>query len=124
MNKKRLFKKLNKLCLELQDKYNINCGGCCYISACIAEQLELYSIPFELIHYNLDCCHYCIKVSDRYINRDYHFKNEIVSINNYSSDEIYSIYYNNNWNITYDTSNNELIRKIIINLFKNENCRT
>jgi len=124
MNRKRLFKKLNKLCLELQDKYNINCGGCCYISACIAEQLELYNIPFELVHYDIGCCHYCIKVSDRYINRDDHFKNEIVSIYSYSSDEIYSIYYNKNWNITYDTSNNELIRKIIINLFENENCRT
>lgn len=67
MNKKKLFTKLNQLCLELDNKYNINCGGCCYVAACIAEQLESFNIPFEIVHYDICGCHYAIKVSDRYI---------------------------------------------------------
>ena len=53
MNKKELFKQVNKLCYNLDNKYNINCGGCCYVAACIAEQLELKGIPFKVIHYEL-----------------------------------------------------------------------
>lgn len=47
MNRKKLFTKLNQLCLELDNKYNINCGGCCYVAACIAEQLESFNIPLK-----------------------------------------------------------------------------
>ena len=93
MNRKRLFKEINKLCIYLQNKYNINNGGCCYVAACIAEQLELYSIPFKIIHYDLFSCHYCIKVSDRYLNRDDYKKREISEILECSSKTLYNIYY-------------------------------
>ena len=123
MNRKKLFTKLNQLCLELDNKYNINCGGCCYIAACIAEQLERFDIPFEIVHYDICGCHYAIKVSDRYINRSDYKKKEIYEILDYSSEEMFDIYYNGDWNNTYKRKYNSIVHRKIKNLF-NENSRT
>lgn len=123
MNRKKLFTKLNQLCLELDDKYNINCGGCCYIAACIAEQLERFNIPFEIVHYDIYGCHYAIKVSDRYINRSDYKKKEIYEILDYSSEEMFDIYYNGDWNKTYKRKYNSIVHRKIKKLF-NENSRT
>ena len=123
MNRKKLFTKLNQLCLELDNKYNINCGGCCYIAACIAEQLERFDIPFEIVHYDICGCHYAIKVSDRYINRSDYKKKEIYEILDYSSEEMFDIYYQGDWNSTYKRKYNSIVHRKIKNLF-NENSRT
>ena len=123
MNRKKLFTKLNQLCLELDNKYNINCGGCCYIAACIAEQLERFNIPFEIVHYDICGCHYAIKVSDRYINRSDYEKKEIYEILDYSSEEMFDIYYHGDWNNTYERKYNSIVHRKIKNLF-NENSRT
>jgi hypothetical protein len=123
MNRKKLFTKLNQLCLELDYKYNINCGGCCYVAACIAEQLERFNIPFKIVHYDICGCHYAIKVSDRYINRSDYKKKEIYEILDYDSEEIFSIYYTGDWNDTYERKYNSIVHRKIKNLF-NENSRT
>ena len=74
MTRNQLFTALNKLCDEMNYSYDINCGGCCYVAAVLAENLENVNIPFKVV-----CCfsptHYWIKVSDRNINRD-GFRNE------------------------------------------------
>lgn len=124
MNRNRLFTNLNKLCLELDNRYNINCGGCCYVAACIAEQLELYNISFKIIHYDIYHCHYAIKVSDRYINRDYHTKKEIYEILDWNSNKLFERYYNEGWNFCYKTKHNNVVRNEIQKLFLNENRRT
>lgn len=123
MNRKRLFKELNELCSDLDYLYNINNGGCCYVAACIAEQLERFNIPFEIVHYDLYRCHYAIKVSDRYINRSDYTKREILEIINWTSTKLYDVYYNNSWNSTYEVKYNSTINKKIKKLF-NENSRT
>lgn len=123
MNRKILFTKINKLCLELDDKYNINNGGCCYVAHCIAKQLELHNIPFKIIHYGIFRCHYAIKVSDRYLNRSDFRKREIFEVMDCCADELLNIYYSESWNQDYDVKHNLLIRKLIQELF-NENCRT
>ena len=123
MNRKRLFKEINKLCVCLQDEYDINNGGCCYVAACIAEQLESHSIPFKVIHYNLRTCHYCIKVSDRYLNRDGYYKYEISEVLECSSEYLYNIYYETDWNFRYNTIYNSKVRKRIKELFDCENNR-
>jgi len=121
MNRKKLFTKLNQLCLELDNKYNINCGGCCYVAACIAEQLERFNIPFEIVHYDICGCHYAIKVSDRYINRSDYKKKEIYEILDYDSGEMFDIYYNGNWNNTYERKYNSIVHRKIKNLFNENN---
>lgn len=123
MNRKILFTKINKLCLELDEKYNINNGGCCYVAYCIAKQLELHNIPFKIVHYNLFGCHYAIKVSDRYLNRSDFKKEEIFKVMDCCADELLNIYYSENWNEAYNVKHNLIVRKLIRELF-NENCRT
>ena len=118
MNRKRLFKKINELCLELSDRYDINNGGCCFVAACIAEQLERFNIPFEIIHYDVYHCHYCIKVSDRYLNRDDFKKNEISEIWRGTSEELFDIYYDNSWNEEYDTDDNDTVKSLIQKVFE------
>ena len=125
MNRKLLFKEINELCLKLDSAYNINDGGCCFVAACIAKQLEKYNIPFTVIHYNLWGCHYAIKVDDRYLNRCDYRKKEIGAEIKCNSSYVYDIYTSKDWNPRYNSKNNKTIEKYIIELFeKYENCRT
>ena len=125
MSKKELFKQLNRLCEELNYKYNINCGGCCYVAAVLAEQLELHNIPFTVIHYDLCGCHYAIKVSDRYLNRDDYKKKEIYEYLKWSSEKLYKVYYESDWNECYNKKHNPTVKKSIGKIFlKYENRRT
>ena len=39
---------LNQLCQLLNDDYNINRGGCCYITYLIAKNLDRLHIPYKL----------------------------------------------------------------------------
>ena len=117
MNKKRLFKQLNSLCKELQNCYNINNGGCCFVAATIAEQFEIYNIPFTVIRYDLEGLHYAIRVNDRIINRDDHFCREIIDEFYISSEGLYTIYQNNNWNPWYNTKYNITVSSKIKSLF-------
>lgn len=122
MTRKQLFKELNRICNEMSYNYNINCGGCCFVAACLAENLEKLNIPFKVIHYNLSGCHYAIKVSDRYINRDEYYSYEIKEIMNCSSDDLYEIYNNNNWNKCYNKKWNLIVStriKSICNKYAN-----
>jgi hypothetical protein len=124
MSRKELFKQLNRLCEELNYKYNINSGGCCYVAAVLAEQFELHNIPFTVIHYNECGCHYAIKVSDRYINRDDYRKKEISEYLDWSSSDLFAVYNDEDWNKCYSTTHNSTVRKSIVKVFnKYENCR-
>lgn len=125
MNRNQLFTRLNELCKQMNYSYNINSGGCCFVAACIAENLEKYKIPFKIIHYNLYSCHYAIKVSDRYLNRDNYFKREILDIFDRDSKWLYKLYYNNDWNNYYNKRWNLIVSTRIKALFyKYENSRT
>lgn len=125
MSRKELFKEVNELCRYLDNKYNINCGGCCFVAACLAEQLESKRIPFEIIHYDLYGCHYAIKVSDRYLNRCDYRKHEITEYLNLTSEELFLRYYEETWSSTYNSDHNDFVKDSIKSVFsKYENCRT
>ncbi len=105
----------------MNDDYNINCGGCCYVAAVLAEQLENYKIPFKVA---IAYCptHYWIKVSDRHINRD-DFQKEYLK--DWTSERLYYIYYNENWNDCYNRKWNLIVKTRIVSLFKKcENSRS
>lgn len=124
MTRKNLFTKLNQLCLELDNEFMINSGGCCYVAACIIEQLELKKIPYTVICYGSGD-HYAVRVSDRIINRDDCNYHEISYDNYISSKELFFTYYNEDWNLCYDKSNNSSVKTQIKSLFeKYENRRT
>ena len=115
MNRKELFKQLNILCEELNDKYNINRGGCCYVAYCLAEQLEIHNISFIAVKYGYGS-HFSIKVSDRYLNRDDYMKREITEYYS-SSKELLDYYRHHRWNKTYRPKYNGCIKRIIKTIF-------
>ena len=123
MNKKELFKSLNNLCCKMQESYNINNGGCCFVAAVIAEQLEIYSIPFY-VAVTYSPTHYAIKVKDRYINRD-DFKFGPDDWREWNSQKLYDTYDDGNWNNWYSRRWNLIVRTRIRSIFKKyENNRT
>lgn len=116
MNKKELFKSLNSLCCEMNESYNINCGGCCFVAAVIAEQLEIANIPF-LIAVTYHPTHYAIKVGDRYINRDYYrFYTE--DLKEWNSEYLYDEYDEGYWNNCYNRKWNLIVRTRIKSIFR------
>lgn len=118
MSKKELFKAINKKCLEFNNKYDINSGGCCYIAAVLSELLSKYNIPHSLIYYDNFGVHYAIKVCDRYLNRDTCTKADICEITEDPDyEEIYYIYYHNDWNWIYDIRYNGTIKASLIRIF-------
>lgn len=50
---------LNDLCNTLDQKYDINCGGCCYVASEIAKHLDKRHIKYSL----------CV-LNDAYLDRD------------------------------------------------------
>lgn len=40
---------LNNLCHDLDNRYDINSGGCCYVAYIIAKNLEKHHIPYQLV---------------------------------------------------------------------------
>lgn len=123
MTRKKLFKLLNELCREMDDNYDINSGGCCYVAAVIAEQLELHNISFTVYLYEFPT-HYVVKVSDRYLNRG-SFNNEKLELIDCSSEALYRTYKNNDWNSMYSRKWNSVVKNRIKAVFrKYENSRT
>jgi len=113
MTRKELFKKLNCLCSEMSESYDINNGGCCFVAAVLAEQLEKYKIPFE-VAYTIGPTHYWIKVSDRNINRDDFKADKKCKL---SSKYLYNLYYYQDWNDMYCKSWNLIVQTRITSLF-------
>lgn len=126
MTRNNLFTMLNKLCNEMDSEYKTSYGGCCFVTACLAKNLEISNIPFTIIRVT-NPCHYFIKVSDRYINRcDFRIDKEFMEILNfYDSKDLFNIYYNETWNDYYNRKWNLIVSTKINSLFKKyENSRT
>lgn len=114
MNRKELFKSLNNLCEEMNISYNINCGGCCFVAAVIAEQLEIFNIPFK-IAYTCGPTHYAIKLNYGYINRDHY---EFEEFYNWNSEYLYNTYKTEDWNNYYNKKWNLIVKTRIKSLFR------
>lgn len=140
---------LDKLCYCLDELYNINRGGCCYIAYLIARHLDKLGMAYDLTIYDyrgrdvLDinhevtnmlkhttskssvikygtCAHYCISLTGGgYVN-----KGDVDGLNQYivkgvTCKNIGWIYQNGFWNKEYDTRNNKTVKGIIDSFFKN-----
>lgn len=138
-----LSRNLNKLCESLKDIYDINYGGCCYISYLIAFHLDKLSIKYDLIIYdnkgrnetqmnkeilhmtlpcsttgNDTCNHYCIKIKGAKIINNEFYHNEVkYIIRNINSKHIKWIYKHGKWNRRYDINNNKYVKGIFNSFF-------
>ena len=54
LNCHRLLRNLNSLCKFLDDTYDVNSGGCCFLASLIAKHLDKLNIKYNLVVY--DCC--------------------------------------------------------------------
>lgn len=124
MSRNELFTSINSLCRYMNDTYNINCGGCCYVAAVLAEFLEKYNIQYYI--YELYCpCHFVVRVSDRYLNRGDFFIGSNKRLLKCDSTELYFKYYHSSWNNMYSKRWNLIVYSKIKSLFKKyENSRT
>lgn len=127
----QLAKQLNSICDKLDDKYDINCGGCCYTAYCIANILEKANLKYSLVALDREyeflqessildlqrsCNHYAIRIktdSNSYtINRS-SFTNVNSKELKASASDILKHYKQHLWNETYDTSNNSNVQTTI-----------
>ena len=137
--------KLKKLVTFIDDAYDINNGGCCYLSYLLAKQLEKHNIPFLVgISWETDCSideiknnisnrskdgvfsdddygcyHISIQIERVDINSLYCSDTEYISL---ASKDLHWLYNkglkNSDWNTTYNTDNNQIISKFINVLFQ------
>ena len=116
MNQKELIKKINKFCDHFDDAYALNCGGCCYVAAVIAEMLEFKNIKYKVRYY--DCpTHYVIEVNRIPLNLG-GFDGDYDYLEKWNSSDLYEEYYSGWWNNTYPTKLNGVVKMSIRNIFK------
>lgn len=116
MNQKELIKKINKFCDHFDDAYSLNCGGCCYVAAVIAEMLEFKNIKYKVRYY--DCpTHYVIEVNKTPLNLGC-FDGDYDYLEKWDSSDLYEEYYSGWWNNTYPTKLNGVVKMSIRNIFK------
>lgn len=121
-----LAERLNNLCKFLDEEYEINAGGCCYIAYCLARLLSKDKFKFSVIVYedyeledkfseiSEDHYHYAIGIGNYIINScgcDEDFCRNIYY--NVRASEILNHYKNNSWNECYNSTKNKFIFKII-----------
>lgn len=139
-----LVKELNKVCSKLQDDYNINYGGCCYVAYIIKRHLDRLGIPSELVIVdscnticeedvqdackNRDancigtgdetCNHYFISITGYdFVNEDSYNDGEVVIVHGLGYEDIRWIYKTGSWNCDYDTTNNAMVGRRIKQVF-------
>lgn len=115
-----LSEKIQAVCNMLVELYDINDGGCAYLTYVIAEFLDKCGIKYEVIiydsyHYNkmpdTDVVHVCLKIGNNIINNDSEFIKYTCSNVGYVTPSDINDYYNdNNWNRLYDRANNLFIK--------------
>lgn len=117
--------RLNNLCRFLDDTYDINNGGCCYIAYCFARLLSRDKFKFKVVVYEnyrlgkrFDIVkrnshyHYAISIGDYIINEidKTLFRQEYTGV---KASELLVHYQNNSWNSKYNIQKNQFIFKTI-----------
>lgn len=114
MKKKELYKALNSLCDKLDEEYQINYGGCCYVASIIVRYLEQYNISFEIVCYDFGN-HFAVKTKSCILNK---FDDMgVKQFYNWTSLQTSYHYYHNEWNEVYDTKYNGIVALRIRNIF-------
>lgn len=138
---------MNEACNKLDHKFDINCGGCCFVASLIAELLEQIEEPYQLFilnddgyevddaylaivdHKNEFPCqdyvgrHYWIYLPFYHLSinisgYDNYDECDLVKISGVTSNQLQWLYDTGNWNSFYDISHNNYVKEILNNVFK------
>lgn len=125
-NLKVLSHQLDKLCKFLDEVYDINCGGCCYVAACLAECLQKDNISYQVVviecpegivkfsKIKRSCCHYFLSINNNDINGYEDVGDDEYGVfDNISSRSLFNHYKKYSWNNCYNSNKNKFIKKII-----------
>lgn len=132
-NLSKLCHKLNSLFIFLDEVYNINSGGCCYVASVLANLLEEDEIEFSIIVYDCDYenfydisrsqFHYAIRI----LNTDFngivngyedHDEWEFNEFDNVTAIDLLDHYKECSWNDYYNVFRNKYIKGLITKFYK------
>jgi len=146
---KKLKTELNRLFTFLDKNYNINWGGCCWLTYCLADNLERLNIPFSLVIYDGEgnaeearnnimernhafptgyetAAHYTLKVKGLGIlNKS--VGSSLIVVPDVDSEDIRWIYDEGDWNECYNSRLNDEIKNLVETVFRiyeKEICET
>jgi len=146
---KKLKTELNRLFSFLDKNYSINWGGCCWLTYCLACNLERLNIPYSLVIYDgegnseeaynniierYNCfptgdetaSHYTLRVKGLGIlNKSK--GDPFILVHNVNSVDIRWIYDEGSWNECYNSRLNDEIKNLVDTVFKiyeKEVCQT
>lgn len=146
---KKLKTELNRLFTFLDKNYNINWGGCCWLTYCLAYNLERLNIPYSLVIYDGEgnseeaynniverwtsfptgdktASHYTLKVRGLGIlNKSK--GDPFILVHDVDSEDIRWIYDEGSWNECYNSRLNDEIKNLVDTVFKiyeKEICKT
>ena len=146
---KKLKVELNRLFVFLDKNYNINWGGCCWLTYCLAYNFERLNFPFSLVIYDgggsveearnnifdrinsfptgdETASHYTLKVSGLGIlNKSK--GDPFIVVSDVDSEDIRWIYDEGEWNTCYNSRLNDEIKNLVDTVFRiyeEEICKT
>ena len=146
---KKLKGELNRLFSLLDKNYNINYGGCCWLTYCLADNFDRLGIPYSLVIYNGEgdsdeaynnivdrypafpsgcetAEHYTLKVRGLgIVNKSK--GDPFIIVENVDSVDIRWIYEEGDWNNCYNKRLNDEIKNLVDTVFRiceQEICKT
>lgn len=147
--KKRLKIELNRLFSLLDKNYNINWGGCCWLTYCLAYNFDRLGISYSLVIYDGEgepeeaynniverwngfptgsetASHYTLKVPGLGIlNKS--AGDPFILVHDVNSDDIRWIYDEGDWNQCYNSRLNDDIKNLVdtvFHIYEKEICKT
>ena len=145
-NLENLVKDLNALCDRLDQDYNINFGGCCFVAYLMMKHFEKIGLHPTLVIENdcekineddfLDCVHtrsgncqgikdqtcyhYFVYIPeiDKYVNSCEFYGEYLYKFQGLSAKDVHWIYKTGDWNSEYDRKNNPMVGRKIAQVFR------
>lgn len=145
-NLENLVEDLNVLCDRLDQDYNINFGGCCFVAYLIMKHFEKIGLHPTLIIEsdceNIDqddfldcvhtrsgncqglkdqtCYHYFIYIPEinKYINSGEIFEDYLYEFQGLSAKDVHWIYKTGDWNNNYNKKSNPMVGREIVQVFR------
>lgn len=144
-NLRKLVSDLNTLCDRLDEDYNINYGGCCFVAYILMKNFESIGVHpilvvesdcdeidgdefLNCVHDRVDecnglgyntCTHYFVLIPKiGYVNAGEFSRDSLNKFRGLSSKDVQWIYKTGDWNTCYETKNNPMVGRRIKQVFR------